>query len=172
MAFSLLESIPNYGDPENIRPEAVYQYANYLATVKKYDQAVELYHRISDHKDVKARLRSTYKNWAVKLTALGEHGKALEIYEKLGEKEQALEALLQGADEQINLGKYEVALSALEKVTNNEKAIDLRKAAQKGSFYLQAMEALDRNDFSTARRLLRRPLRSSTTRVFFLSNLI
>jgi len=159
VAFTLLESIPNYDDPKNIRQMVIYKYASYLSTVKKFEKAVELYQRIIDFKDSNAKLKSTYKSWAIKLTALGEHGKALEIYEKLGEKEQALEALLHGADENINIEKYSKALSALEKVTNNSKATDLGKAAKKGALYLKVVEALNKNDFSSARSTIEKAVK-------------
>jgi len=158
-AYTLLESIPSYGDSEDIRLDVKYQYANYLSTVKKYEKSVEIYETILEFKDAKTKLRATYKNWAEKLTALGEHGKALEIYEKLGEKEQAFEALLKQVDENINLGQYEKALKALEKISNNQKAQDLEKAAQKGALYLKMVASLGKNDFSTARKTMEKAVK-------------
>lgn len=153
-AFNLLEQIPDYPDKKGIRNEAIYYYAETLYSIQNYERASELFERIPDYQDAAKRAIATKEAWAAKATKMGQYDLALKILEELGKKDQAVGTMLQKADVLINQGKYQEALDTIKEINDNETADDLKKAAEKGTFYLQAMASMDTNDFSTARKVV------------------
>lgn len=158
-AFQLLEEIPDYKDSNNIRNAAVYGYAKYLENVKRFDEAVELYERIPDYENSQKRTYKVYLAWAERLTAMGEHAQALEIYKKIGEENRALQALLRKADNMINQADYIKAIESLKGLGENPEAKDLITTAETGAMYLKGIAALDRNDFTTARKIFEKAVK-------------
>ena len=152
-AHELLESIPNYKDPQNIRQKVIYERAQYLATVKQFEEALGLLDRIRDFQDSEKKIREVNIAWAEKLTAMNEHAQALAIYRKIGEEDRILPTILRTAQSDIDEQKYTEAIQMLKDISGNPDADDLRKAAEKGILYLEGVALLKKNDFSTARKV-------------------
>ena len=151
-AFKLLEQVPDAKDKDNIKQKVAYEYGKSLVERNRFEEGLPILERNPEYRDTKDLICKSKLEWADKLTKAGEYQQAFGLYKECGSAGKLSDAMKEKSRDLIRAGKCEAAFEAVKGIDDDKEAEDLRNTAQRCSFYLQGVEALDRNDFNTARK--------------------